>query len=104
AVAAVAGGAILDAHPVAANTQDNMILGRANFAQHMTRLNPGSGPFGVTDLLTTEKTLFWADNRTSGLADAVGVRGDGRDSGTGIDGYGGGGVRGKGTNTGLTGT
>ena len=98
AAAAVAGSVLLDgARPAAANSGENMVTGHRNFAQNMTRILNAPGVGTVLDpSLTTEKTLFWADNRNSVLNTAVGVRGDGRDGGTGIDGYGGTGVSGTG--------
>jgi len=100
AVAAVAGAAMLDrAEPVAATTGDPLFLGYKHFAANMTRINNGSGAAVLGNDLSTEKTLFWADNRTSALAEAVGARADGRDAGAGIDGYGGTGVRGTGVHS-----
>ena len=97
AVAAVAGAAMLDrAHPAAATTGDAMLVGYKHYAANMTRINNGALPPELGNALSGEKTLFWADNRKSTLADAVGVRGDGLDNGAGIDGYGGTGVRGTG--------
>ena len=111
AVAAVAGAAMLDrAHPAAANSGDAMLVGYRHFAGNMTRINNGAGVPVLGNDLSTEKTLFWADNRASTLIEAVGVRGDGRDNGAGLDGYGGTGVRGTGfsstagASTGVAGT
>jgi hypothetical protein len=107
AVAAAAGGILLDgARPAAADSNQNLVGGRANFVQDITYIRNSAGTNGTVfpgTLLTSEKTMFWVDNRMSTLANAVGVRGDGRETGTGIDGYGGTGVTGTGTSTGVAG-
>ncbi len=99
AAAAIAATVLLDGgRPAAATTGDAMIVGNKHRAQNITRIiNSSTVGTAVDNPLTTEKTLFWADNRNSVLSDAVGVRGDGLDSGAGIDGYGGTGVRGTGS-------
>lgn len=108
AVAAVAGSMLLDGQqPVAADSTQDLVVGRANFAQDITYLRNAAGANGTAitgSALTTERTMFWADNRLSTLAIAVGIRGDGRESGTGLDGYGGTGVRGTGTTDGVAGS
>lgn len=106
AVAAAAGSALLGgARPAAAATGSTMTVGHRNYAQNITRINNSSTVLSTVDSpLSTEKTLFWADNRASVLADAVGVRGDGLASGAGVDGYGGTGVRGTGTTDGVGGS
>ena len=74
-----------------------MLVGYKHRAQNLTRItNAPTAGTAIDNPLTTEKTLFWADNRNSVLSDAVGVRGDGLDTGAGVDGYGGTGVRGTG--------
>lgn len=101
AIAATAGSLLLDgARPVAADSNQALIGGRANFVQDITYIRNATGTNGAPvggSVLTSERTMFWADNRLSTLATAIGVRGDGRESGTGIDGSG---VTGTGTTTG----
>ena len=93
------------ADPAAAATGDQLFVGKRNSASHRTKLENGTfvGPL-PGDPLTTERTLFWADNTASTLKDAIGIRADGRESGVGVDAYGGVGVRGKGVNLGVQGT
>ena len=93
------------AGPAAAATGDSLFVGKRNAASHRTTLQNGTtaGPV-AGEPLTTERTLFWADNTASTLKDAIGIRADGRESGAGVDAYGGVGVRAKGVNLGVQGT
>ena len=68
------------ADPAAAATGDQLFVGKRNSASHRTKLENGTfvGPL-PGDPLTTERTLFWADNTASTLKDAIGIRADGRE-------------------------
>jgi len=107
AAAATIAGVVMGDHarPAAAATGDSVFAGKRNSASHRTTLQNGTtaGPL-PGEPLTTEKTLFWADNTASTLKDAIGLRADGRESGIGVDGYGGTGVRATGVNRGLEAT
>jgi hypothetical protein len=107
ALVATAGSLLLDgARPAAADSNQSLIAGRANFVQDITYIRNSTGTNGTLfsgSALTSERTMFWADNRFSTLTTAIGIRGDGRESGTGIDGYGGTGVTGTGGTTGVLG-
>lgn len=85
AVTGVGAGAGLMMAPASkAATNDAMLAGRAVFASNMTYLANGttSGIF-ATNPLTSEPTLFWADNRNSTI-NGNGIRGDGKGTGAGI--------------------
>ena len=106
AAATVAGVVLGDGtRPAAAATGDAFFVGKRNFASHLTKLNNGTtaGPL-PSDPLTTERTLFWADNTGSTLNDSIGIRGDGREAGIGVDGYGNTGVRATGGRFGVDAT
>jgi len=104
AVSAAAGAALSDnARPAAAATGDAMLVGNEHFAGNLTRIKNGSGAVSPGESLGTEKVLFWVDNTDSDLDDAVGVRGEGRDDGSGVDGHGGKGVTGTGRYIGVAG-
>jgi hypothetical protein len=83
-----------------AATGSSLLLGWNQAAANMTYLQCGAGSAGVGSPLTTERTLFWGDNRTSPQANANGIRGDGKGpEGMGLWGnsdYGGIGVHGGG--------
>ena len=65
-----------------------MILGVGQSAANMTYLGNGTFSNFATGVLTSEKTLFWADNRTSTLDNGYGVRGDGHGTdGVGVHGH-----------------
>lgn len=85
AVAGVGAGAGLLAAPIAkAATNDPVLAGRGVFAANMTYLANGSAPGNYTTAsLTTEATMFWADNRSSAI-NGNGIRGDGKGNGTGV--------------------
>jgi len=104
-VAITAAGAALSdgVHTAAAATGDAMLVGNEHYAANLTRIKNGSGAVGPGESLTTEKVLFWVDNTDSDLDDAVGVRGEGRDDGSGVDGHGGKGVTGTGRYIGVAG-
>ncbi|MEP7045959.1 MAG: hypothetical protein ABI949_04735 [Ilumatobacteraceae bacterium] len=86
AVAGVAATALGSSQQAAAATNDPLLGGHQNYAANMTYLAPGTTTNTTTlaGPLTSEPTLFWADNRGSTLANAVGVRGDGRATGFGV--------------------
>jgi hypothetical protein len=88
---AVTGAAVLGRAEVAGATSGNaLVLGQAQTVTNLTALvnmdgNIGNGP-GTS--LTTEPTMFWVDNRGSTLANAVGIRADGRGvNGSGVWGH-----------------
>lgn len=85
AVAGAGAGIGLFAAPKAdAATNDAMLAGKGVFATNMTYLgnNAAAGSY-ATASLTTEPTMFWADNRTSTI-NGNGVRGDGHGTGSGL--------------------
>jgi len=107
AVVAAAAGAAADSRPAAAVTGDPLKIGYPNFALNHTYLTNGPDPIftpGPGTSLTTEITLMWADNRSSSLANSVGLRGDGRENGVGLQGFGGTGVAGTGSTYGVQAT
>ena len=67
------------AAPAEANSNLALVLGQAQTADQITVIING-GPIsnGPGTSLTTEPTMFWVDNRQSTLANANGIRGDGR--------------------------
>lgn len=83
-----------------ATTGDYLRIGYSQGAQNMTYLTNQVGSSVIGSALTTEPTLFWGDNRQSSLANANGIRGDGKGpAGMGIWGnsdFGGVGVHGGG--------
>jgi len=104
AAVAAAAGAAVDSRPAAAATGDSLRLGYTNFATNLTYLTNGQDPvfpLPPSNSLTTEITLMWADHRSSPLANSVGLRGDGRENGIGLNGFGGTGVAGSGTTYGV---
>ena len=79
AVGALAGSVLTGrAQPAAASTGQTLLLGNAQFASNMTYIgNSASGVQTTSNPLSTERTMFWADNRAATI-DSVGIRGDGR--------------------------
>src|SRR5262249_27832843 len=77
---AIAGGAVVaSADPAGATSGNSLILGQAQTADRLTAiLNGGNIPNGLGNLLPTEPTMFWVDNRQSTLANSNGIRGDGK--------------------------
>lgn len=77
---AIAGGAVVaSADPAGATSGNSLILGQAQTADRLTAiLNGGSIANGLGNLLSTEPTMFWVDNRLSTLANSNGLRGDGK--------------------------
>lgn len=96
-VAALEVGRTTDAD---ATTGDYLRIGYNQGAQNMTYLTNQQGSSVLGNSLTSEPTLFWGDNRQSSLANANGIRGDGKGAtGMGIWGnsdFGGVGVHGGG--------
>jgi hypothetical protein len=86
---AIAGGAVASAAPAGATSGFPLMIGEAHTADRMTAiLNGGSISNGEGPLLSTEPTMFWIDNRQSTLANANGIRGDGRgENGSGVWGH-----------------
>ena len=104
--AAVAAGALFEnPRPVAAETGGALIAGHRNYAAYVTRLNNNNiNPnTAVGESLATARSLFWADNTDSARDDAIGIRADGRENGIGLNAFGGTGVQGTGTDTGVIG-
>lgn len=85
AVTGVGAGAGLMMAPAAkASTGTAMQAGRAVFASNMTYLgNSTAAGIFATNPLSSEPTMFWADNRASSI-NGNGVRGDGKGAGAGI--------------------
>jgi hypothetical protein len=78
---AIAGGAVVLTKPAAADTGTALTIGHAQTAQNITYLLNGpvtGSPGNVSNPLASEPTMFWIDNRTSALANANGIRGDGK--------------------------
>jgi hypothetical protein len=77
---AIAGGVVVaSAAPAGANTNAALLLGQAQTADQITVIiNGGNISNGPGTSLSTEPTMFWVDNRTSTLANAHGIRGDGK--------------------------
>ena len=91
---------VIGAGSAQAATGNTLQAGYLHSATNMTYLTYGSWSPAVGASLTTEATLLWGDNRPSPLANANGIRGDGKGpSGMGLWGnsdYGGIGVHGGG--------
>ena len=84
AVGAVAATVGSSQHAAAA-TNDALIAGHYNYAANITYLGNGAAPNTTTaTALTSEAVMFWADNRSSTLPNATGIRGDGRATGFGL--------------------
>jgi hypothetical protein len=91
---------VVGARSANAATGNTLQAGDLHAATNMTYLQYGTGTPSIGGSLTTEPTLLWGDNRTSPLANANGIRGDGKGpAGMGLWGnsdYGGVGVYGGG--------
>lgn len=85
AVAGVAATALGSSQQAAATSNEAIVAGHLNFANNITYLAPGAASNTTPGTaLTSEATLFWADNRNSTLPNAVGLRGDGKSTGFGL--------------------
>ena len=88
AAGAVAGGMLLSAQPAAAATGSAIVAGHLQQAANMTYLGYGSAPgTSIGTALTSERTMFWIDNRGAPI-DSNGIRGDGHGTtGVGVWGH-----------------
>jgi hypothetical protein len=87
--AIAAGGLLARAQPAAATTGSALVIGQLQSAQNITYLaNLPAAANSPGTALTTEQTLFWADNRQSVLDHGIGIRGDGNGvNGAGVWGH-----------------
>ncbi len=77
AAGVLAGGVVAGrAQPAAATTASSLVLGQLNSAANITYIGNGSFANAPGTLLTTERTMFWVDNRSASI-DSNGIRGDG---------------------------
>ena len=114
AAGVLAGGVVLGrAQPAAASTGQTLLLGNLQQAASITYIGNGSSATQtVGTALTSERTMFWVDNRSSTI-EGVGIRGDGHgltgagiwghsdSNGIGVQGDGGLGVQAQGTRAAL---
>ena len=88
AAGAVAGGMLLSAQPAAASTGQAIVAGHTQQAANITYLGYGTTPgSSIGAALTSERTMFWIDNRGAPI-DSNGIRGDGHGpTGVGVWGH-----------------
>jgi hypothetical protein len=87
---AIAGGAaVAGPAPAGAESFNQLVLGEGQTVDRITIMyNGGSVSNGTGQLLSTEPTMFWVDNRLSTLPNANGIRGSGRGAnGSGVWGH-----------------
>jgi len=86
---AAAGALLARPEQAAATTGQPLTIGQLQTAQNITYLaNGAASANGAGTALTTEQTLFWADNRQSVLDHGIGIRGDGHGvNGSGVWGH-----------------